>query len=130
MVSDQIIKVLDNLCDKFGLAIDWSSKNVQPYLEELITKCVNYKFTIGIIWLCVAALLLITGVILLIFAFKTKNSHKTYNYWDDMEIGLAIFSVVAFIFCVLICLFTIPQIVACKTFPEKIILDMIQSYLQ
>ena len=33
MVSDQIIKVLDNLCDKFGLAIDWSSKNVQPYLR-------------------------------------------------------------------------------------------------
>lgn len=26
MVSDQIIKVLDNLCEKFGLAIDWSSK--------------------------------------------------------------------------------------------------------
>lgn len=130
MVSDQIIKVLDNLCDKFGIAIDWSSRNVQPYLEQLISKCVDYKFVTGVIWLCVAALLLIAGIVLLVFAFKTKNSHKTYDYWDDTEIGLAIFSVVSFILCILICIFVIPQVIACKVFPEKVILDMIQSYLQ
>ena len=51
MVSDQIIKVLDNLCEKFGLAIDWSSKNIQPYLEELMAKAVNYKIAMSIMWL-------------------------------------------------------------------------------
>ena len=61
MVSDQIIKVLDNLCDKFGLAIDWSSKNVQPYLKELMAKCVNYKFSIATMWL-------ISGIILFIIS--------------------------------------------------------------
>lgn len=31
-VSDQIINVLDALCEKFGLVIDWTSENVVPYL--------------------------------------------------------------------------------------------------
>lgn len=31
-VSDQIIQVLDAICDKFGLAVDWTSTNVLPYL--------------------------------------------------------------------------------------------------
>nr|DAU03015.1 MAG TPA: hypothetical protein [Caudoviricetes sp.] len=65
MVSDQIIKVLDNLCEKFGLAIDWSSKNVQPYLKELMAKCVNYTFAIDVMSLCIAILLVIVGIIML-----------------------------------------------------------------
>lgn len=31
-VSKQIIEVLDNLCEKFGVVIDWNAKNVLPYV--------------------------------------------------------------------------------------------------
>lgn len=123
MVSDQIIKVLDNLCEKFGLAIDWSSKNVQPYLKELMAKCVNYTFAIDVVWLCIATLLLIVGIILLTMGLKVKKKH---NYWDDT----VTFSVLAFGATILICIFVIPEMIACKTFPEKVIIDMAQSYLQ
>ena len=37
-VSDQIIQVLDALCEKFGIVINWSGENVIPYLQELIKK--------------------------------------------------------------------------------------------
>lgn len=126
MVSDQIIKVLDNLCDKFGLAIDWSSKNVQPYLKELMTKCVNYKFTIDIVWICVSVLLLITGIICLTIALKSKKGHK---YWDDWEFWFVLASVGALGGIIVICLIVIPEMIACKTFPEKVIIDMAKSYL-
>lgn len=127
MVSDQIIKVLDNLCDKFGLAIDWSSKNVQPYLKELMAKCVNYTFAIDVVWLCVAILLLVAGIILLTMGLKIRKKH---NYWDDTEFAFVIFSVLAFGATILICIFAIPEMIACKTFPEKVIIDMARSYLQ
>ena len=32
-ISDGIIKVLDSLADKFGIAIDWTSSNILPYLQ-------------------------------------------------------------------------------------------------
>ena len=126
MISDQIIKVLDNLCDKFGLAIDWSSKNVQPYLKELMTKCVNYKFTVDVVWICVSVLLLITGIVLLIIALKSKKEHK---YWDDWEVWFVLAAVGALAGIIIICLIVIPEMIACKTFPEKVIIDMARSYL-
>ena len=33
-MGDEIIKVINDLCGKFGIAIDWTSSNVIPYLEE------------------------------------------------------------------------------------------------
>jgi hypothetical protein len=30
----------------------------------------------------------------------------------------------------IICIIAIPEMIACKTFPEKVIIDMAQSYLQ
>lgn len=128
MVSDQIIKVLDNLCDKFGVVIDWSSKNIQPYLKELMTKAVNYKFSIDIFWICIATILLIAGIVLLPIAFKVRNNNG-YDFWDTPESILATISVVAFIIGVLICIIIIPEMIACKTFPEKVIIDMAKSYL-
>lgn len=37
-LSDQIISVLDALCEKFGIAIDWTSQNVIPYIQLLAKK--------------------------------------------------------------------------------------------
>lgn len=30
-MSEEVIKILDALAEKFGLAIDWTSANVLPY---------------------------------------------------------------------------------------------------
>lgn len=124
MVSDQIIKVLDNLCEKFGLAIDWSSKNVQPYLKELMAKCVNYTFAIDVMSLCIAILLVIVGIIMLNAGKKSKN------YCSDTAFTFTLFSASAFVVAVVICIITIPEMIACKTFPEKVIIDMARPYLQ
>lgn len=125
MCSNQVIDVLDALCRKFGIAIDWTSKNVQPYLKELMTKAVNYKFSIDIVWMCVAGLLLIAGVVFLTIALKSK---KTHQCWDNWECSFVAISVCCLIAIIIICCITIPEIIACKTFPEKVILDMLQHY--
>ena len=31
-VSNQIIEVLEYLCQKFGIVIDWTSESILPYL--------------------------------------------------------------------------------------------------
>lgn len=55
-VSDQIIQVLDALCDKFGLAIDWGAQNVLPYAQELMGKMVSYKLWTSVMWIVVFAI--------------------------------------------------------------------------
>lgn len=41
-MSEEIIKVLDALSEKFGIAIDWTGENVLPYVEEFLPKITNW----------------------------------------------------------------------------------------
>ncbi len=133
MVSDQIIKVLDNLCDKFGLAIDWSSKNVQPYLKELMAKCVNYKFSIATMWLISGIILFIIsciGIKIGIFCKKKYDEIEELTDWDVAATLTWVLSGAGMIGSVSMIFSNIITIITCRTFPEKIIVDMIQTYLK
>ena len=50
-MSEEIIKVLDELCKRFGLAIDWTNENVIPYITILCEKLVNYEIVTSIVYL-------------------------------------------------------------------------------
>lgn len=136
-MSAQIIEVLNDICEKFGVVVDWTSKNVQPYLKELMTKCVNYKLATDIVWLVVGVILLIIGGVLVRFALTNSHKyHEIQDYIERVRSGLDDVAGLQFIFggiCLgvavfLILYFTI-NLLACLTFPEKIILDMVRSYL-
>ena len=128
-VSEQIIQVLDNLGEKFGLAIDWSSENILPYVNELMNKAVSYE-----LWMNIVPLVFVgVGMIIFWTVFFKTIKNKDFD-WDEDEVGLitvislimaAMFSV-AFIICLIFCT---SAIIACLTFPEKVIFDMIKSML-
>ena len=42
-VSNQIIAVLDAICEKFGIVIDWTASNIMPYLQDLCKRIVTYE---------------------------------------------------------------------------------------
>lgn len=136
-MSAQIIEVLNDICDKFGIAVDWTSKNIQPYLKELMTKCVNYKLATDIVWLVVGIVLLIIGGVLLRFAFNNNRKyHEIKDYYERMHSNLdetvaaqIIFGGICLSIAVILTLYFTINLITCVTFPEKIILDMVRSYL-
>ena len=73
-VSDQIIAVMNDLCQKFGIAIDWSQENVIPYLTELAGKYISYEIATSIAWAA------ISGVILLVSAIICKIAYIIPKY--------------------------------------------------
>ena len=129
-VSEQIIQVLDNLGEKFGLAIDWSSENILPYVNELMNKAVSYELWMNII---IFTFITIGLALSWIIFFKTiKNKSFIWDYFDALTITavisiiLAVLFSIAFIICLIFCTSTI---ITCLTFPEKIIFDMIKPML-
>ena len=80
-ISDEIIKILEYLCDKIGITFDWTSNNVLPYLEQICEKFIRYEIGTSIAWL-------IIGVICLFFtkwAFK-KSKHIKEEIADNIHI--------------------------------------------
>lgn len=62
-ISTQIITVLDDLCRRFGLVIDWSQENVIPYLQELAGKYISWEMATSWALVGVAAVMLVVAVI-------------------------------------------------------------------
>lgn len=129
-LSDEIIKVLDALAEKFGIVINWTSQNIIPYLEQLCGKYTNYEIATSVVWLIFGIGCLILGRTL----FKTMKYCCGKSDGMDMENGYSCGCIFAAIGCgisivvgliVVICQSL--DIVTCLTFPEKIILDELKS---
>ena len=125
-MSEEIIKVLDTLAERFGLAIDWTSANVIPYLEKLCNKYINYEITTSVIWLLI-------GVICLFIAkwgpkqtkrfIKKDEESDSYNYNDVWAVLSGIATIILIIIGLLISIEQIFDIATCLTFPEKIVIE-------
>lgn len=120
-MSEEIIKVLDALAEKFGLAVDWTSSNVIPYLEQICGKYVNYEIATSITWI----------ILMCIFSFCGYTAYKKFHKYEYDRDGNAILTNI--IFCsivwisVLVICCQVFDIVTCFTFPEKIIIDELRS---
>lgn len=129
-LSEEVVAILDNVCAKFGVAVDWTSENVVPYLTELAGKCVKYELVTSIMWIAAFALLTLAC-----FAGAFK-CYKVYHKAEDCDvkegvswlgIGLMVSGVILFCLSLLVALVQTHDIIACLTFPEKIILTFVKG---
>lgn len=128
-MSDEVIKILDALTERLGLAIDWSSSNVLPYFQQLCNKYVRYEIATSIIWIVIGIALLFCGRYLL---EKTKYYLKKCDETESDEYAMlsgicgvsAIFAIIAGILIIIMQTF---DIATCITFPEKMVLKELQN---
>lgn len=128
-MSDEIIKLLDDLGRRFGIVIDWSSENVMPYLKDLMSRYVNYEVMTSVVWI-VVALIVIIGCSIGIsainkYANKVLKNHP-YSDWGVISKWLMIWFFIITIGCFIICIICQTlDIITCYTIPEKIIIEYI-----
>lgn len=128
-MSEEVIKILDALAEKFGLAIDWTSANVLPYLQQLCGKYVTYEIATSVVWILIGICLLFVGKYSIEKAkqYWKKYEEDTYSDYDVITVmfgilaGCVIIGGIAVISCQTF------DIVTCITFPEKIIIEELQS---
>ena len=130
-MNNEFTKALDAVCDKFGIAVDWSSKNVVPYVQELSTRVVHFKMASAVFFVVLGVLMLISTILWVKWIKYCDNRYKEDRYSDwDLATGL---SIGACIICVVIgiyvALYSVYDIVAYSVFPEKALVDFISTYM-
>lgn len=147
-MSNEIIKVLDNLAERFGVIIDWTAQNVMPYLQDLYDRIIDYRIMqLSIMYIIFIAMLIISmGVFIKVYYdYKTisrinddKNlSFETYHSWvDDITTDLTILGAILLIFGFVLLIGAIfgifkniDGVVEIINIPEKYIYDMIQEMM-
>lgn len=79
-MSEEIIKVIDELGKRFGIAIDWSNQNIIPYLQELLKRFIYYRNITACVWIIISIAMTISGVVMIRFLNKWRKSD---NYDKD-----------------------------------------------
>ena len=133
-MSEQVISVIDVICDKFGIAIDWTSENILPYIQELFQKYIRYEIATSIAWSFVFVF-----VTALSFLVTSKLHKKTMAFprrydEDNVVVVLAIVLWVVTVFLSVISVIVICNqvfdIITCITIPEKMILEYAQRLMR
>lgn len=122
-MSNEIIKVLDHISNKFGITIDWSSDNVIPYLQDLMARMVKYTIYTESIDVIFCILMIAILVFIISWIYKCNK--------DDIG-GFVILSIVPSIFIIMFMfglVNSVNSIIEVNTIPEKYLIEMVQTYM-
>lgn len=114
-LSDQIIEVLDDLCSRFGVAIDWTQENILPTLSSLGEKYIRYEVATSIAW-CVVCIAVASILLLLGRTFRKIED-------EDLYVPCYIVGAIAAIIAMFVVTVQAFDIIECITIPEKTIIE-------
>lgn len=126
-VSSQIIEVLNELCKKFGLVIDWSSENIMPYLKELCGRFINYEIYTSVFWMILIPAICVVFWIIFAATFKRAREEAWYDECPIVWVNIisVVFAIGFSITSILVIGHQVFDIIEATYLPEKTIYDFI-----
>lgn len=102
-MTNQFIENLNAVCDKLGIAIDWTSDNLMPQIQDLLTRYARYLLADTITGLVTGVLLIVVSVFLVKYSVRTTRNVDVDDTWENNNDGMAIgIAVTAFIVAALV----------------------------
>lgn len=137
-ISEQIIQILNTLCEKFGIVIDWADANLITQLESLYDRIIKYEICTSIFW--IVFMNIITVIPWVIFGWSVKKMGETKRslFFDNDDLidlfnGIKIATMIIGTSMILPYIVVISKqfydIFVANIIPEKIIFDFINNYL-
>lgn len=107
-ISNEIIEILNFLCEKIGFTIDWTTDNIIPYIQMLCEKFIKWQIGTSITWIVIA---IVAAIVAFIFS---EIECESGIFWITLAVALIVIGIQTF------------DIVECVVFPEKAIYDYIE----
>ena len=130
-MNEQTKNLIDTLCEKFGIVIDWANENVVPYLESLFDRIISFKIATDIFAMCF--LLLVTTSVFFIARYFHRCEMKLYDPYDDFTVSSVgsvaswcVFGILAIASIIAVAV-NIYDILLCVNIPEKAIIDFVMG---
>lgn len=125
-IGNKGVEVIEALCEKFGIVIDWTSENVVPHLQDLMGRIVKYEIATSIFWVIFMSFMFFIS--LKSFDHFGEKAEKEEFLEDATVITSIIFGIVSIIIFI-VWVFAIPyqiyDIIEALTIPEKTVIDLI-----
>lgn len=123
-MNEELIKALTELAKKFGVAIDWTSQNVLPYVQELASRIIKFEVATSVLWAAIGAMFVISFRWWMPFIrnLVKKSKENPYDVYDVYAALATAGMIIALIIGGLIILQQAYDIVECAILPEAVVL--------
>lgn len=131
--SSELITVLDYLAQKLGIAIDWTSDTVMPYLKDLCDRFIEYEIFNSFMTIGAWAVFLLFFMCWLIPTHLIAKNRLDWN-WDCFTCYVAAVAWIGFVICLIGTIVSVIcqgfHIIECWKMPEKVIIEYVQGLLE
>lgn len=144
-MDEELCNVIDKIAEKIGVAIDWSSENVMPYIQDIIQRYRAMSIIETVIIMAVCAIVMTICVIVAIKMVKGIinglnnrvssiwfNADYTDSYYDDISTFSAVmatFITVLFLISLIVFGFATGDLIRCIYVPEVKLLEMLKGFI-
>lgn len=134
-MDNQIISVLNALCEKIGIAVDWTTENVGPQIETLLEQYARYLTVNNIAGLVASVAVLSLGILsgCILYRSIQNDGFATDGYDDFTGLGWLCLTIciLGIIFGLAGLIVTVNAVIKCFTIPQiyatQELLEMLQQ---
>ena len=142
-MSAEIINVLNYICEKLGIAIDWTAENVMPQITDVLSRYRLFALASTGIRMIIELCVIITALVVFTKAInayiKFDATHEDNFWWEKMSYGneptelacilMIIFAIVG-IACIIFFSINVREMLKWFFVPEVKYLEMLKNYIQ
>lgn len=123
-MNEELMKTLTELAKKFGVAIDWTSQNALPYVQELASRIVKFEVATSVLWAIVGAMFIISFRWWMPFIrdLARKEKEKPYGMYDFYKALATAGMIITMIIGGLMIFKQAFDIIECVILPEAVVL--------
>ena len=86
MENNQLVELLKELANQMGIAVDWTSQNIRPYIIDIMGRLARYEIFTSIIWILFFVIVILIASKLLKMSYKNLKDEENWT-WDEEWFG-------------------------------------------
>lgn len=127
MGNNELVELLKELASQMGIAVDWTSENIRPYIMDIMNKLAKYEIFTSAIWI------LFLVIVIFIASKLLRMSHKKFKDEEDYEWDEAVFGGTAIVLSIVILIASVGIVFECHDIgkalymPEVLLIEQLRS---
>ena len=127
MGNNQLVELLKELANQMGIAVDWTSQNIRPYIIDIMGRLARYEIFTSVIWILFFVIVILVALKLLKMSYKNLKDEENWT-WDEEWFGysaIVLGGVILFAsFCIIILCHDIGEAIYT---PELLLIEKLKS---
>ena len=127
MKNNQLVELLKELANQLGIAVDWTSSNIRPYIVDIMGRLARYEIFVSAIWILFFVIVIFIVLKLFGISYKRFKDEEDYIWDEELFIPIALALSLAILFssiCIIAQCYDIGEAIY---MPEMLLIEKLKS---